>query len=500
MTSTTITKTRGIETAWYSRALLLIGISLLVALLSLQTYAHDRPDTFADLVEKLQPAVVNISTLQLIEHTQGPRRIPERPDGTPFDEFFDEFFGDRNQENGDAPPRRAVSLGSGYIIDASGIVITNNHVIRDADEITVTLDNGDQFDAEIIGRDAAQDIAVLQIEADQELVALEFGNSDELRVGDWVLAIGNPFGLGGSVTAGIVSGLQRNLNAGNFDYFIQTDASINRGNSGGPMFNLDGQVVGMNTLIFSPTGGNVGVGFAIPSNDIASIVAQIREFGRARRGYIGVTINQVTEDIADSLGLAEARGAIIGNVVEGGPSEVAGLEPGDVIIRVNGQRVDTSAELPRIVSNVGVGEEVDVTVFRNGEEREFTIITVERPEPEQLASATPAVPERPRVRSDQVLGMRLSPATAALRERYEIPEEIDGIVIVALARSSDAFGRLLPGDVIVEVNKQPVSDPSGMTDQIAVALEKDRSAVLLRVYRASTGSYVHIGLGLGGPG
>lgn len=462
--------------------------------------AQRAPDSFADLAEKLLPSVVNISTVQTIEAraNDGPRAVPQLPPGSPFQDFFDQFFGQRN-DGENAPPRRTVSLGSGFFISEDGLVVTNNHVIGEADEITVTTDDGTEYDAEILGRDAEQDLVLLKVDG-HGFHPLKFGDSSKLRVGDWVVAIGNPFGLGGSVTAGIVSGLQRNINAGNFDYFIQTDASINRGNSGGPMFDLEGEVVGVNTMIFSPNGGNIGIGFAIPSNDVHHIIDQLREYGRARRGWIGVTIQSVTDEIADSLGLTEARGAIVGSVVPGGPSDKAGIKPGDIILAFNGQDVKTSQELPRVVSNVGIGKEVEVDVLRDGDHKTFHIETGERPQPEDQVALAPT--ERPvpgSVSNESILGMNLSPVTPSLQDRFDLPEDVHGVVISGLSRSSEAAVRgLRPGDVIVQVNQEDVDSTDKVDDIISKARDENRTAILLRIYR--DGAYFHLPLPLSDAG
>src|SRR5690348_6810378 len=314
-----------------------------------QALARPTPDSFADLAAKLLPAVVNISSSQAVQARGGaPGAGPEMPmfpPGSPFEQFFKDFLnrnrpGQRGDNQPTPPERRMQSLGSGFIIDASGLVVTNNHVIDGADEITVTLQDNTALKAKVLGRDETGDIALLQVKPDKPLPALQFGDSDSERVGDWVLAIGNPFGLGGSVTAGIVSARGRDIHQGPYDDFIQTDASINRGNSGGPLFNMDGQVIGINTAIYSPSGGSIGIGFSIPSNMAKNVVAQLREYGHARRGWLGVRVQQVTPDIAESLNLPHAEhpeGALVAGVNDGSPADKAGLKNGDVILKFNGE-------------------------------------------------------------------------------------------------------------------------------------------------------------------
>ena len=343
------------------------------------SYASGRPESFADLATKLKPAVVNVSTTQELSSAHSFGDMPKAPPGSPFEEFFKEFF-ERQEENGSPMPRRRTqSLGSGFIIKEEGIVITNNHVITGADEINVILDDKRTFKAKLIGRDRKTDIAVLQIE-NKEKIQFPFvtwGNSETSRVGDWVIAIGNPFGLGGSVTAGIISARGRNIGSGPYDNFIQTDASINRGNSGGPMFDLNGEVIGINTAIFSPSGGSVGIGFAIPSNLANRVVDQIIKFGKTQRGWLGVQIQTVTDEIAESLSLPESKGALISRVSKDGPAANAGLLPGDVILKFDGKNVEEMRQLPRIVADTDIGKKVKVAVWRKGSKKNFDVVVGE---------------------------------------------------------------------------------------------------------------------------
>jgi len=323
--------------------------------------AHAAPDGFADLADKLQPAVVNISTTQTVkpeQHSESTTpELPQFPPGSPFEEFFKDFFNRNNPHGGtgsqnQAEAHKATSLGSGFIIDATGYVVTNNHVIADADSITVILHDDTNLKAELVGRDTKTDIAVLKVKTDKPLTAVAWGDSDKSRVGDWVLAIGNPFGLGGTVTAGILSARQRDINSGPYDDFLQTDASINRGNSGGPMFNMDGEVIGINTAIYSPSGGSIGIGFAIPSSLAHEVVSElIQEPDHAvHRGWLGVRIQAVTDEIAESLGLDKAHGALVASVSDNGPAQNAGIQPGDVILTFDGKTVEDMRHLPRLVA------------------------------------------------------------------------------------------------------------------------------------------------------
>jgi serine protease Do len=376
------------------------------------------PDGFADLAEKLLPAVVNISSTQVShERAQRGPEIPQFPPGSPFEEFFRDFL-DRNRP--DAPPRRVTSLGSGFVIDPSGYVVTNNHVIEDADEITVILQDNTNLKAKLVGKDTKTDVALLKVETDKPLPAVKWGNSDKARVGDWIIAIGNPFGLGGTVTAGIISARARDINSGPYDDYLQTDASINRGNSGGPMFNLDGEVIGINTAIFSPSGGSIGIGFAIPSSLAHNVVDQLRQFGVTKRGWLGVRIQTVTDDIAENLGLPKAKGALVAGVTEGGPAEKGGIQPGDVITAFDGKDVPDMKRLPRIVAETPIDKEATVDVWRKGKSTRLKVKVGELKEEEaDDKSGTPAPEAQPR-ETATVLGLTLSALTDQLRERYKI--------------------------------------------------------------------------------
>ena len=328
------------------------------------------PENIADVAEQVIDAVVNISTSQKVDARIG--NMPDLPPGSPMEEFFDEFFKNRRGQGGpgeqDHMPRRVNSLGSGFIIDPSGLVVTNNHVIADADEINVILNDGTKLPAELVGKDIKVDLALLRVHYDKPLKAVKFGDSDKLRLGEWVVAIGNPFSLGGTVTAGIVSARNRDINSGPYDNYIQTDAAINRGNSGGPLFNLNGEVIGVNTAIISPSGGSIGIGFAVPSKSAVAVIEQLRQYGEMRRGWLGVRIQQVTDDIAESLNIKPPHGALVAGIDDKGPAKPAGIEPGDVVVKFDGHDVKEMHDLPRIVADTPVGKEVDVVVIRKGKE------------------------------------------------------------------------------------------------------------------------------------
>ncbi|MCC7426148.1 MAG: DegQ family serine endoprotease [Alphaproteobacteria bacterium] len=454
-----------------------------------QAQPRGAPDSFADLAERLLPAVVNISTSQNVRgrDRQAPD-MPQFPPGSPFEEFFRDFF-DRNRPGNRAEPqqpqrpRRAQSLGSGFVIDASGLVVTNNHVIDGADEINVILSDNTTLRAELVGRDQRTDLALLRVRTDRQLTAVRFGNSDRSRVGDWVLAIGNPFGLGGSVTAGIISARGRDIRQGPYDDFLQTDAAINRGNSGGPLFNMAGEVIGINTAIFSPTGGSIGIGFAIASNLAQTVIAQLQEFGRTRRGWLGVRIQGVTDEIAESIGLREARGAMVASVQEGGPADRARIQAGDVILRFGETDIREMRTLPRAVAETAVGRQVPVIVWRDGRERTLSVTIAELQDEQAAATPGRGTERTPAVRPSEIAGLGITVAgiTPELRERFQLAENQRGVVITDVAPSGSAAERVRPGDVILEVAQEPVATPAEVTEKVERARRAGRRNVLMLV-------------------
>src|SRR6185312_14412607 len=388
---------------------------------------------------------------------EGRGAVPQLPPGSPFEEFFDDFFKNRRGGKGggdrEVQPHKTNSLGSGFIIDTSGIVVTNNHVIADADEINVIMNDGTKIKAEIVGIDKKTDLAVLKFKPVKPLIAVKFGDSDRLRLGDWVVAIGNPFSLGGTVTAGIVSAKNRDISSGPYDSYIQTDAAINRGNSGGPLFNLEGEVIGVNTLIISPSGGSIGIGFAVPSKTVASVVSQLQQFGELRRGWLGVRIQTVTEEIGESLDIKPARGALVAGVDDKGPAKPAGIQPGDVIVKFDGKDVKDPKELSRAVADTGVGKQVDVVLIRKGQE-ETHKVTLGRLEdndkPQPAAVKKDAEADKPV--TQKALGLDLASLSKDLRAKYKIKDSVKGVLITGVDAASDAADkRLSAGDVIVEV-------------------------------------------------
>jgi serine protease Do len=456
------------------------------------------PDNIADVAEAVIDAVVNISTSQTVTAggpgrtgpesrpgPQGPEGRGQLPPGSPFEEFFDEFFKNRrgqgDPKGGDRSPRRVNSLGSGFVIDADGIVVTNNHVIADADEITVIFNDGSKLKAELIGKDSKTDLAVLKVKPDKPLKAVKFGNSDKLRLGEWVIAIGNPFSLGGTVTAGIVSARNRDINSGPYDNYIQTDAAINRGNSGGPLFNLDGLVVGVNTAIISPSGGSIGIGFAVPSATAVAVIDQLREFKEVRRGWLGVRIQQVSEDIAESLGIKPVRGALVAGIDDKGPAKPAGIEPGDVIVKFDGKDIKEMRDLPKIVGDTPIGKDVPVIVIRKGKEETKTVRLGRLEDVPQQASVKTDAPAEDKSVVQKALGLSLANMSEELRKKHKIKDAVKGVVITAVdANSAASEKRLNVGDVIVKVTDEEVASAADVQKRID-QLKKDgkKTALLL---------------------
>ena len=461
------------------------------------------PLSFADLAAKLQPAVVNISTTQRVQVNQ------QNPfAGTPFDDLFKRFGGGGGggtDEEGKPVTREATSLGSGFIVSPDGYVVTNNHVISGGaggpgarsnavvSAITVTLPDRKEYKATVVGRDVASDLALLKIEA-KNLPFVQFGDSTRTRVGDWVVAIGNPFGLGGTVTAGIVSALHRNIGLGGaYDRYIQTDASINQGNSGGPMFDLNGNVIGINTAIFSPTGGNVGIGFAIPAEEAKPVIEALKGGGRVKRGYLGIGIQPVTEDIAASLGLPKDRGEIVARVEPGYPAARAGIRQGDVIVKVAGQDVTPDNTLSYIIANSGIGARVPIELIRDGKRQTVTAVVGERPPEEQLAGldqpdGDEAVPgsnsAQPSARAS--LGLSLQTLTPEIARQIGLPATVKGAVVSGVDQSSDAAAQGLQArDVILSINQRATPTAQEAVTAVDAARKAGRKSVLLLVQRGS---------------
>ncbi len=501
------------------------------------------PASVADLAEGLLDAVVNISTSQNVKDDEGAGPAPRAPDGSPFQEFFNDFF---NKQQGNRGPNHNVSsLGSGFVIDPSGYIVTNNHVIEGADDIEVNFANGSKLKAKLIGTDTKTDLSVLKVEPKQPLKSVKFGDSSVMRIGDWVMAIGNPFGFGGSVTVGIISGRGRNINAGPYDNFIQTDAAINKGNSGGPLFNMKGEVIGINTAIISPSGGSIGIGFSVPSELASGVVDQLREYGETRRGWLGVRIQPVTDEVADSLGLDSAKGALVAGVIKGGPVDDGSIKAGDVILKFDGKVVSEMRDLPRVVAESPVGKEVDVIVLRDGKEQTVKVTLGRLEDSDQAAAAgdnsgddgviNPDPGENndmdePDQGGDQgqtapdgqdphqqdqgqdqkgpdqkgqnqkgqdqatpgqatpkhVLGLSLSLLSPETRKAFGIAESVDGVVVTEVAPGSAAAEKgLKPGDVIVEVAQEFMKSPDAVATKVQTLKQEGRRNAQMMVAAAN---------------
>ena len=447
------------------------------------------------LANRLLPAVVNVSTSQTIKPDPKKAPDPDEPQatpGSPFEEFFKDFMerqghGGGDKDGGDAKPRKAQSLGSGFVIDAAGLVVTNNHVIDGADEITVILQDNTNLKAELVGRDAKTDLALLRVKPDHPLPAVPWGDSDKAKVGDWVMAIGNPFGLGGTVTSGIISARARAINDnGPYDEFLQTDASINRGNSGGPLFNTTGEVIGINSAIFSPSGGSIGIGFAIPSDLAKNVIAQLQATGKARRGWIGARIQTVNDDVATALGLSGTKGALVGGFLDKSPAKEAGIQPGDVLLQFDGREVTNARRLSRLVADAQVDKPVPVKLWRRGEMKTITVKVAQADESaEQTASlgdsGSGISPSTPLVKA---LGLSITEATPDLKDKFKLDDSAN-VVVLDVAKGSPAADKdLHPGDVILEVAQEEVKSAQDVAHKIDDAKKAGRKSVLLLVDHA----------------
>lgn len=455
------------------------------------------PESFAPIIEPLMPAVVNISTTQKVQQqAMAPmfdfNGMPDTPQTRQFKQLFGQFNG------GQLPNKEVTSLGSGFVVDASGYVVTNNHVVGDAEEIRVIFPDNTHYAATLVGRDPKTDLALLKIKSDKPFPAVQFGDSDAMRVGDWVIAVGNPYGLGGSVSAGIVSARGRNINAGPFDDFIQTDAAINRGNSGGPLFNAKGEVVGINSAIFSPTGGSIGIGFAIPSSMAKTVVEQLKKDGTIHRGWLGVKIQEVSEEIANSLGMGKPRGALVLEISKDSPAVGSGLMPGDVIVRFDGHEIDAMRKLPRVVADTKIGKKVDVVVWRKGKEVTLSMKIGEVPDDIQNAAADgkpgrqgsgDANPSTKEV----VLGMRLVPVTPELRARFSLKPTVRGLIVDSVDISGEGAKRgILPADIIVEANQVVVESADALRAALKDAKKNGHDFALLRVQRGENVVFITV--------
>ncbi len=483
---------------------LVLALVLLLSFSGVSHAGYTGPASFADETEAVMPAVVNISTTiksAAANPKQPPMEMPQFPPGSPFEEFFKDFMDKQNQQNQNNAPHHAASLGSGFIIDAKkGLVVTNNHVIADAEEINVILQDNTSIKAELVGKDAKMDLAVLRIKTTHPLVDVKWGDSDKERVGDWVLAIGNPFGLGGTVTSGIVSARARNINAGPYDDFIQTDAPINRGNSGGPMFDMNGGVIGINTAIFSPSGGSVGIGFAIPSNLAKPVIDQLIQYGKTKRGWLGVRIQGVTDDIADSLSLGKARGALVASTTPDGPAAKAGIQAGDVITEFDGKPIDEMRKLPRYVADTPIDKTVTVKLIRGGKELTKDVKVAEMPQSdeqeEQQSDKQSDDVAPPTGAKIAALGVDVAAITPDLRQEYSVGDDVKGVVVIKVDPNGPAAERgVSTGDVIKAVNQEAIAKAADLTAKIADAKKAGKKSVLLLVEKHGEIRFVAVTLG-----
>ncbi len=470
-----------------------------------QAYAQAQAlPNVADLVEKILPAVVEISvTSKMGGSSADASPVPQVPDDSPFKDFFDEFLKKKQQQEqqgqkDDTPPapggdnitpapddRTINSMGSGFIIDASGLIVTNNHVVEGEETLQVHMQDGTIMKAELVGRDPKTDLAVIRVKPDKLLPIVSFGDSDKLRIGDWVIAIGNPFGLGGSVSLGIVSARNRDINAGPYDDYIQTDAAINKGNSGGPLFNMTGEVMGINTAIFSPTGGSVGIGFSVPANTAKSVVQQLVKFGETRRGWLGVKIQAVTPDIAESMGLNKPRGALVADVTPDSPSAKAGIQAGDVIVEFDGRNITDSKELPRVTAETEVGKEVGVKIIRDSKEMEIKVTLGRLESGEKLiakAAGKTAPPPVVAPTTVTLLGMTVSSLTDDLRSKFKTDEKVKGVLVTEVAKEGAATDKgIEAGDIILEAGGNPVETSADVSTAVDAATKDGKASVLLLI-------------------
>ncbi len=456
----------------------------------MSSHARGAPESFADLAEELSPSVVNITTSTTIAGVTDQAR-PQIPEGSPFEDLFRDFF--NNGEGGQARPRRSSALGSGFVISADGYIVTNNHVIDKADEIVIEFFDGKELVAELVGRDPKTDIAVLKVEATEPLPFVGFGDSDIARVGDWVMAIGNPLGQGFSVSAGIISARNRTLRSGPYDDFIQTDAAINRGNSGGPLFNMNGEVIGVNTAIISPNGGSIGLGFSMSSRVVSRVVNQLKEYGETRRGWLGVQIQDIDSDMAEALGLEKVSGALVSGVPDG-PGADAGILSGDVILSFDGVEVEDTRGLVTIVGNADVGKVVDVIIFRDGSSKTIKV-TLGRREAAEKEKIVPTAKVPEKIKESVKLGMKLLTINDETRTQLNLPEDLNGVAVLDVAETSDAFEKgIRAGDVIVEAGRTKVTDVNDISDIFENAINSGRKSILLLVKRGDNSRFVGLSL------
>jgi serine protease Do len=482
---------------------LALGAGLAVAAMPIFASAAPLPDSFAPLVEKVLPAVVTIATTQVqggANQRGGIPQMPQLPPGSPFEKFFRDFGMPQQQQQQQARPQKLTALGSGFIIDPSGVIVTNNHVVENGTDIKVTLQDGTVTQGKLVGRDERTDLAVVKISIGHPLPAVPFGDSDQMKTGDWILAAGNPFGLGGSVTAGIVSARGRNIHAGPYDDFLQIDAPINRGNSGGPTFNLQGQVIGVNTAIYSPNGGSVGIGFAIPSNVAKTVIASLQTSGSVTRGWLGVEIQQMTPEMASALGLDRERGALVAGIQPDSPAAKAGLRVGDVITGYAGKPINSLQNLTTAVAETKIGSSQPIEIMRDGKTATINATIAQLKEEQQASAGSSGTARKGGAGagtggSETAMGLRLAPLNQAARQRFDIAKDVKGVVVVDADPNSNAADQgVQPGDIIEQVNNHAVSQPKDVSAQVEQARKTGRKAVALLINRGGQQQFVAVPL------
>ena len=444
---------------------------------------------FADLIEQVSPAVVHVAISGVVRSRRGAAPEFNFPPGSPFEDFFEQF---RNRQAPEQDQKsRPLGIGSGFIISADGYVVTNHHVIKDADEIVITLTDGTEYKAELKGSDSKTDLALLKIDNVSDLPYVAFGDDDKSRVGDWVLAIGNPFGLGGSASTGIISARGRDIRSGPYDDYIQVDAAINRGNSGGPLFNLKGEVIGINTAIYSPNGGSVGIGFSIPSNMAKNVISQLRESGEVERAWIGVEIQALNKELADGFERDNDHGALIASVVPGKPADNAGMQAGDIILSFDGEQIKKMRDLPRIVAQAQVGKKYKVVVWRNGGKKTLTIKTDRYPDSLGVASTGSSGDSNAESESDDILGANLAKINKELRSKFSLDDDLNGVVVLEVhSQGLAARNGFREGDVITSVNNSRVDKPSEVTDRIKKAKNDGKSKIVVLLQRNNSSRFI----------
>lgn len=470
-------------------AALLLGLSV-----AAPSQAATPPDSFADLAAKVSPAVVNISSTHMTAQGDGQQMPFQFPEGSPFEEFFKPFM--EQQRHQQQHPRKVTSLGSGFIIDVDGYIVTNNHVIDEANDIEVTLTDGTEYPAKLIGADPKTDLALLKVEAKKELPHVSFGDSDKMRIGDWVMAVGNPFGLGGTVTAGIVSARGRDIHEGPYDDFLQIDAAINQGNSGGPAFSTSGEVIGVNTAIYSPSGGSVGIGFAIPSNLAKPIIAQLKEQGHIERGWLGVAIQELTPDLAEGLGLPKGEGALISSVQENSPAAAAGLKAGDVVLDFAGRSITSPKDLSRAVAETPNGSKAPMKIWRDNAAQTVDVTIAELKDDVASADPTGAGDTAGGSNAVQQLGATLVPVDDNARAQFDLPQDATGVVISDLDPSSAlAEQGVRPGDIIERINDRDIRSTEDVTRALEQSRSDKRSVAVLLIARGGNDRFVAVQVG-----